>query len=194
MHILIIAALEEEMPTIAMQGASYETLITRVGKVQASVSLAKRLAKQEAPHIDAILNVGTAGAKPNDGLSMGDLVACNTFIDRDMLQLAQYGTTYKTTTDGKGIKLFDNLMARCRVGICNTGDTFVTNGHFDGDVCDMEAFALAQMANAFDIPFLAVKFVSDIVGNNSVESWEAMLAHARKKLGDSLSDNCNHEL
>lgn len=189
MHILIIAALAEEMPTITLQGASHEILITKVGKVQASVSLAKRLAKHDAQRIDAILNVGTAGAKPDDGLNMGDIVACNTFIDRDMLQLAQYGTIYKATTEGKSVNLFDNFMARCRVGICNTGDTFVTNGHFDGDVCDMEAFALAQMANAFEIPFLAVKYVSDIVGSNSVESWEAMLANARKKLGDFLSAN-----
>ncbi len=187
MHILIIAALKEEMPTIRLQNASFETLITNVGKVQASVSLAKRLARPDAPHVDAILNIGTAGAKPNDGLKMGDIVACNTFIDRDMLKLAQYGTTYKSTAKANGIILFDKLMAKCKTGICNTGDSFVTDGHFDGDVCDMEAFAMAQMANAFDIPFMAIKFVSDIVGNNSVESWEAMLAHARNALGRLLS-------
>lgn len=188
MHILIAAALREEMPTIQMQGASYETLITSVGKVQASVSLAKRLAKPRAPHIDAILNIGTAGAKPNDGLTIGDIVACNTFIDRDMLKLAQYGTTYKSITKQNGISLFNKLIAKCKNGVCNTGDSFVTDGHFDGDVCDMEAFAMAQMANAFDIPLLAIKFVSDIVGSNSVESWEAMLAHARNALSRLLSE------
>ena len=70
-------------------------------------------------------------------------------------------------------------------GICNTGDTFLTELlDVKGDVVDMEAFAQAFVCRAKNVPFIAVKYVTDIIGQNSVKHWEDKLADARKGLGE----------
>ena len=70
-------------------------------------------------------------------------------------------------------------------GICNTGDTFLTElSDVKGDVVDMEAFAQAFVCRAKNVPFIAVKYVTDIIGQNSVKHWEDKLADARKGLGE----------
>ncbi len=175
------------MPQVSdTEDVHFEQLITKVGKVQAAVTLAKYLSLN-AQDIDAILNIGTAGAKPNDNLNVGAIVICTNFEDRDMKPLAQYGTIFEAAPTSSGIPFFDQLKSRSRVCLCNTGDTFVTSGHFDGDVCDMEGFALAQTATAFDKPMMSVKYVSDIIGSNSVEVWAEMLAKAQSALSDFIS-------
>ena len=104
-----------------------------------------------------------------------------------MKPLAKYGTIFKATPDSHGIPLFETMKRNARQCLCNTGDTFVTTGHFDGDVCDMEAFALAQTATAFCKPMMSVKYISDIIGSNSVEAWEVMLTKAQNALSMFLS-------
>ena len=52
----------------------------------------------------------------------------------------------------------------------------------EGDVVDMEAYAEAQVCNELGIPFLSVKYVTDIIGQNSVKHWEDKLADARRGL------------
>ena len=53
---------------------------------------------------------------------------------------------------------------------------------FDVQIPDMEAYAQAQVCRELGIPFLAVKYVTDIVGQNSVKHWEDKLADARRDL------------
>ena len=69
--------------------------------------------------------------------------------------------------------------------VCNTGDTFLTElSDVKGDVVDMEAFAQAFVCRAKNVPFIAVKYVTDIIGQNSVKHWEDKLVDARKGLGE----------
>ena len=70
------------------------------------------------------------------------------------------------TSDDKNISVFAQ---------CDANET-------DGDVVDMEAYAQAQVCRELGIPFLAVKYVTDIVGQNSVKHWEDKLADARRDL------------
>lgn len=71
-----------------------------------------------------------------------------------------------------------------REGVCNTGDTFLTElSDVKGDVVDMEAYAQAWVCRTKNTPFIAVKYVTDIIGQNSVKHWEDKLADARKGLG-----------
>lgn len=68
-------------------------------------------------------------------------------------------------------------------GICNTGDGFLTElTHVTGDVVDMEAYAQAFVCRSKEIPFISVKYVTDIIGQNSVKHWEDKLADARQGL------------
>lgn len=52
----------------------------------------------------------------------------------------------------------------------------------EGDVVDMEAFAQAQVCMELNIPFMAIKYVTDLIGQNSVKHWEDKLADARRDL------------
>ena len=72
-------------------------------------------------------------------------------------------------------------------GVCNTGDSFLTELlDVQGDVVDMEAYAQAMVCRAKEVPFISVKYVTDIIGQNSVKHWEDKLADARKGLGEFL--------
>jgi len=109
---------------------------------------------------------------------------CRHFIDRDMQKLADMGLEYEIDSSAllaeKGY-----CMHWAGEGICNTGDTFLTElSDVKGDVVDMEAFAQAFVCRAKNVPFIAVKYVTDIIGQNSVKHWEDKLADARKGLGE----------
>ena len=77
----------------------------------------------------------------------------------------------------------DTVRALREAGICNTGDGFLTDAsQIAGDVIDMEAFAQAFVCRSKEIPFISVKYVTDIIGHNSVKHWEDKLADARQGL------------
>ena len=130
---------------------------------------------------DLVINVGTAGSID---CQVGDILVCRHFIDRDMQKLADMGLEYEIDSSAllaeKGY-----CMHWAGEGICNTGDTFLTElSDVKGDVVDMEAFAQAFVCRAKNVPFIAVKYVTDIIGQNSVKHWEDKLADARKGLGE----------
>ena len=52
----------------------------------------------------------------------------------------------------------------------------------DGAEHLMEAYAQAFVCTSKEIPFISVKFVSDVIGQNSVKHWEDKLADARTGL------------
>lgn len=69
------------------------------------------------------------------------------------------------------------------------GDTFLTElSDVSGDVVDMEAYAQALVCRAKNVPFISVKYVTDIIGQNSVKHWENKLADARKRVGRILRE------
>ena len=59
------------------------------------------------------------------------------------------------------------------------GGYFLTElSDVSGDVVDMEAYAQALVCRAKNVPFISVKYVTDIIGQNSVKHWENKLADA----------------
>ena len=46
----------------------------------------------------------------------------------------------------------------------------------------MEAFAQAMVCNEEHVPFMAVKYITDKIGENSVKIWNDKLADARNAL------------
>lgn len=103
---------------------------------------------------DLVVNVGTAGTVRHQ---VGDIFVCRHFVDRDMQRL-------------KGFDM------ECEIDSAELSDV-------KGDVVDMEAYAQAWVCRTKNTPFIAVKYVTDIIGQNSVKHWEDKLADARKGLG-----------
>lgn len=174
--LLVVQALPDEYTPTPLPGATVEHVYTGVGKVNATFRLTEAIYRV---HPDVVLNVGTAGTTKH---RLGDIVLCTQFIDRDMRVLADFGVIWQLNT-GESLKAFPWKWNLPTDGCCNTGDSFVTDASgVEGDVVDMEAFAQAQVCMELNIPFMAIKYVTDLIGQNSVKHWEDKLADARRDL------------
>lgn len=174
--ILVVQALPEEYAPTPLPCAEVKHLYTGVGKVNAAVRLMKAIHEWRP---DVVLNVGTAGTAIH---RVGDILLCTRFMDRDLRVLADFGVVWQQDTGNK-VDAFPWDWGLPVGALCNTGDSFVTDAaHAEGDVVDMEAYAEAQACQELGIPFLAVKYVTDVVGQNSVKHWEDKLADARRDL------------
>ena len=181
--LLLAVALPEETVPVELPGWESVTCITGISKPYSAARLSRAVA---AHHPDAVLNIGSAGTLRH---AVGDIFVCRRFVDRDIARQefdsispeVHCGTTAPfperpTLINGKPVQgLFT----------CNTGEDFVTAAdRVDGDVIDMEAFAEALVCKEFSIPFVAVKYVTDVVGQNSMQIWEERLSGARAALRD----------
>ena len=166
LKILVTYAVQGEFAEIKWPDVEVYYVRTGIGKVKAAFHLAEAIRQVEP---DIVINMGTAGTINH---RVGDVFVCRHFIDRDMHKLAGLGLSYELDTSAlleqKGF---------CRhwteSATCNTGDSFLTElTDIEGDVVDMEAYAQAFVCTSKEIPFISVKFVSDVIGQNSVKHWE----------------------
>lgn len=176
LKILVTYAVQGEFAEIKWPDVEVYYVRTGIGKARAAFRTADAI---EQVHPDVVINMGTAGTVSH---RVGDVFVCRHFIDRDMQKLASLGVEYKLDSSAL-------LEARgfCKhwteTATCNTGDSFLTElTHIEGDVVDMEAYAEALVCDAKQIPFISVKYVSDVIGQNSVKHWEDKLADARVAL------------
>lgn len=178
--VLAAFALPEEVVPLTIPGFEVIPVLTRITKPFAAATLAKAIVTHNPT---AIINIGTAGTQK---YHIGDIIVSTHFVDRDIrrqqftsvpseIRTSPMFTDYlKSVIDGKPC---DGDF------IVNTGDDFVTASDVvEGDVVEMEGFADAVVAQTFGIPFVAVKYVTDVLGQNSMEAWESRLADARRDL------------
>ena len=116
-------------------------------------------------------------------------------IDRDMqklpMDLIKKDLDMQANSFGYGLKsIIDGVPSDHKV-IINTGDNFVTSAEEDlgCDAVDMESFAVAWVCKQTAKPFLAVKYVTDVLGQNSISAWEEKLEHARIALQNYFDEN-----
>jgi adenosylhomocysteine nucleosidase len=175
--LIVMALPQESRGRLERAGASL--LYTGVGKVNAAAALARRLAELrcagQAPSL--VLNLGTAGSRT---LAAHTLVACNRFLQRDM-DVSGLGFPVGVTPfdDTPPILEFPPVLTHLPQHSCSSGDSFATHLHsFDGDVVDMEAFALARVCLGERVPFGCAKYITDGADADSAVHWEAALEAA----------------
>jgi adenosylhomocysteine nucleosidase len=177
---LIVMALPQESRG-ELERAGAQVLYTGVGKVNAAAGLARRLAELRcagtSPHL--VVNLGTAGSR---SVAAHSLVACNRFVQRDMdvsgLGFARGVTPFDVTP---AVIEFPPVFARLQQLTCSTADSFATHLHeVDGDVVDMEAFALARVCLVERLQFACAKYVTDGADSDSATHWEAALEAAAR--------------
>jgi adenosylhomocysteine nucleosidase len=184
MKILFVYAIPEERIEINIPNAEVIYVETGMGKVNAAMKTMRAICEY---HPDMVINYGSAGTLNHN---IGDIIVCNRFIDRDLQKVTVNGVVSEIvfgTDAARDVLTEQRLTERAKVlwGTCNTGDSFITSGaDIEGDVIDMESYAMADVCREMGIPFVAVKYVTDVVGQNSVESWQEKLADARKGLTD----------
>lgn len=184
MKILVTYAVQGEFVELNFPGMMGEEevqvgyLRTGIGKVKSTFYLTEAINRAQP---DLVVNMGTAGTVRHQ---VGDVFVCRCFVDRDMQKLSALGVECEIDSS--------ELLAQRGYcldwqgeGVCNTGDSFLTElSDVSGDVVDMEAYAQALVCRAKNVPFIAVKYVTDVIGQNSVKHWEDKLADARKGLGE----------
>ena len=177
MKIILPYAIPEEKIEISISGDELIYVETGVGKVRASMRLMRAICEY---HPDMVINAGSAGTLNH---KVGDIIVCNRFIDRDLRKVAIDGVVSEIEFDCRDVARRVLLNRDIVWGTCNTGDSFITEGNdIEGDVIDMESYAEADVCREMGVPFFAVKYVTDIVGQNSSQEWYAKLADAREGL------------
>lgn len=182
MKILFVYAIPEEKIEINIPNAEVIYVETGMGKVNAAMKTMRAICEY---HPDMVINYGSAGTLNHN---IGDIIVCNRFIDRDLQKVTVNGVVSEIvfgTDAARDVLTEQRLTERAKVlwGTCNTGDSFITSGaDIEGDVIDMESYAMADVCREMGIPFVSVKYVTDVVGQNSVESWQEKLADARNGL------------
>lgn len=176
MKILLPYAIPEERIEISVPGVEFIYVETGVGKVRAAMKMMRAICEH---HPDMVINFGTAGTSNHE---IGDIIVCNRFIDRDLRKVKFDGVISEIDFDKDECQcafIPDNVSW----GICNTGDSFVTESvDIEGDVIDMEAYGEADACRDMNVPFLSVKYVTDVVGRNSWQDWYGKLKEARDGL------------
>ena len=175
---LMTYAVKEEYTEIKFPHDEIIPVCTGIGKVNAAFRLTEAIYENRP---DAVLNIGTVGTVDHQ---VGTLFVCRKFIDRDMQKLASLGLPYEIEFQEYPV-IQDFSWVGKREGVCNTGDSFLTKlTDIEGDIVDMEAYAQAVVCKERHLPFVSVKYVTDVIGQNSVKHWQDKLAEARKSLNE----------
>lgn len=175
---LMTYAVKEEYTEIKFPHDEIIPVCTGIGKVNAAFRLTEAIYENRP---DAVLNIGTVGTVDHQ---VGTLFVCRKFIDRDMQKLASLGLPYEIDFQEYPVIQGFSWVGK-REGVCNTGDSFLTElTDIEGDIVDMEAYAQAAVCKERQLPFVSVKYVTDVIGQNSVKHWQDKLAEARKSLNE----------
>ena len=176
--LLIITALESELKRAALP-AGVEIVYSGIGKINAALASTKAV-DQFSPR--KIINFGTAG-KINPQLE--GLLEIGKVIQRDMMAepLAPRGQT----------PFCDRPQEYLSSGkyVCGSGDSFVTSADTwlvaqRVDVVDMELFAIAYVANRYQIPWHSFKYITDDANESSGNDWQQKVNHGQELFVEKL--------
>jgi len=184
-NIIVVMALPSESQGL-FEEHNVPVLFTGVGKVNATYQLTKTILqhKAEGKKIDLVLNLGTAGSRT---FPTASVVYCQKFAQRDMdvsLLGFKHGETpyedsHPIVLEHKDRKQEEGVL----YGTCGTGDSFSAEApKIECDVIDMEGYALAKVCLWENVPFLAVKYITDGADDNAAKDWIAALKDGSKKL------------
>ena len=178
-NILLVFALESEA---GKEFESFNKLFVGVGKIKATYHLVKAIQKSKP---DLIINLGIAGSTVFD---RGTIVNCNRFIQRDMDVRALGFKKFETPFSDEPILLEYGLnVENLPNGICGSGDQFeMEHNNPEYNVIDMEAFALAKVAEQEQIDFLCLKYISDGADGNAADDWVEQVKFAASAFRDIL--------
>lgn len=175
---LVVMALELEGQG-AFERAGVPVLYTGLGKVNAALVLARRLADYRAAGRPAplVLNFGSAGSRR---FPTGSVVACERFVQRDM-DVSGLGFALGVTPfeeDAAQLE-FPAVFSGLPTGVCGTGDSFETGPpRLACDVVDMEAYALAKACRREQALFGCAKYITDGADHAAATDWQSNLQHA----------------
>lgn len=175
---LLVFAMKEESQDVFDK---YDVLHTGIGKVNAAHAITRKI-YQRRPEM--IINMGTAGSRNHAG---GTIVNPTRFIQRDMDVTALGFPLYQTPFSDDPIEIeYGQRFEDFPDGVCGTGDNFDASASDVFDVVEMEAYALALIAQRENIPFLCLKYVSDGADGDAHKDWHEALHYTAERLHAAL--------
>lgn len=166
-------ALKEEVGELGFEkflGEDYKIIYTGVGKVNAALHLQEAVLESRP---SLVVNIGTAGTPKH---RIGDVLICNEFFDGDLVEIESAVKHLKFGLPARYEAVFKPSRS------VTTQDTFSCYSRpITTDASDMESFALARVCERYGLPFVAIKIVTDIIGQTSISKWEEQLPEARIK-------------
>ncbi|MBP5705929.1 MAG: hypothetical protein J6W76_01490 [Spirochaetales bacterium] len=182
MKLLVTYALEDERVNVPFDG-EIKYLRTGVGKMKTSVAVLETILADKP---DMVLNIGTVGTFNH---KVGDVFVCRKFRDRDITKVNIPGLLCYLDMSKDDLSSIYPKLSNQPIYECSTGDSFVTKPEdMSSDVCDMESFCTAYICKKYNIPFAAVKSVTDVVGSNSVKDWQDAMHDAVKRLQECFNE------
>ena len=168
-----------------------------IGKVASAIATALLINNFNPEYV---INTGSAGGFDKE-LKVGDIAVGNQLVHHDVDVTAfnyEFGQVpnmpARFSADEKLVALAKESIAEmdeitCKVGLVATGDSFMcdpvrieaTRQQFpDMLAVEMEGAAIAQTCYQMDTPFLVIRSLSDIAGEESPMSFDAYLEIASK--------------
>ncbi|GAB7087471.1 5'-methylthioadenosine/adenosylhomocysteine nucleosidase [Marinifilum fragile] len=178
-----------------LNGNDIVLLQSGIGKVNAAIGAAIMIDNYSP---DFVINTGAAGGFPGD-LKVGDIVISKELIHHDM-DCTVFG--YKTgqvpgmpasfVADEKLIDLADKCIhklidVKTKKATILTGDQFMNNPEAtkkikdtfpSAEAVEMEGAAIAQTCFQFKIPFVVIRSISDIAGQENAIEYEEFVETA----------------
>ena len=167
------------------------SILCGIGKVNAAAA---------AMHLcdvgcNVVLNYGLSGGISN--VHKGELCLCDGFLEHDFdlsgigykpcekpLQKYIYKANYEI------LNLFCEKVLKVKTGTAVSGDRFVCDAdlrnflkdNFGAMSCDMETAAVAYVCDFAEVPFLALRKISDDAGESAVDSYREMNSYSQVEL------------
>lgn len=175
-----------------------------IGKVNAARTTQIIIDKYK---VEYIINGGSGGSI-NELLNIGDVIISKHIIQHDF-DITAFGHSKgyitgvgdKITCDinlvenfKKLIESFEDRSYETKIGIIATGDIFCTDvsmkdkirAKFKADVVDMESAAIAQVCYLNNVPFIAIRCISDTPNGKNYSTFEENLKLASKRSANIL--------
>lgn len=162
-----------------------------IGKVNAAMATTLLIENFQA---DIVINTGTAGGFSSE-LNVGDIVIGSEVVHHDvdvtafdyvLGQVPQLPATFKS--DQRLIdateKVLNNLKLNSMIGLVATGDKFMADSNLiEATVnnfpsmlaAEMEGAAIAQVCYQYEVPFIIIRAISDIAGEDSPISFNEFI-------------------
>lgn len=183
-RLLLTVALPHENADDLLSAHGHELLYTGVGKVNATLALARALATRDHDGL-IVVNLGSAGSRT---FAAGQVVQAQRFFERDM-DASAIGFPLGLTPFETDVHIDSALLVPGMPGAtCYTGDSFVTTAHpqLGLEIIDMEAYALAKVCQHYGIPFASLKFITDGADGAAAIDWDASVHLSAERLSAAL--------
>lgn len=181
-------------------------VVSGIGKVSSGIIVATMV--NTFDNIDRIINVGVSGGNARY-VNRGDVVIGVNYgyadVDCTVLDNHPYGQIFgfpkMFLADSLMLELVKNNQNLCefKLGTILTGDKFFGNNEeinmindkyfseFKAMAFDMESTALAQATYCYNIPFIAIRAISDVIGvENQNDAYYDYVEIACKKANEIL--------